>query len=418
MVLDPSHIGPNNGSMRRALAAALGCAAAVAFPNAVASGSASTKPLTQRLAQALAVPHVPAAHSAAMALDLNTGAVVFGRNPGLSLVPASNEKLPITYTALETLGPDFRIATDVLGHGAVVGTTGRGSLVLQGHGAPTLSSAGLKRLAGQVRAAGIRKVTGSVLGDESYFDSRRTAPGWKPSFYITQSEPLSALTVDRTWFHTHHSSAPAAAAAALFKEALRKQGVSVTGRATRGVASPDAEQLAEVLSPPLAQIVRFMDRESDNFTAELLLKQIGAANGATGTTATGAALVRTTLTEAGIPLAGVRIVDGSGLSSLDRLTARAIVGILQAAWQDPTIKASFVSALAVSGRTGTLKDRLRRPPALGAVLAKTGTTSLASALSGFVRGRYVFSVLQNGRPVSYTWARRAQDRFATVLAAQ
>ena len=67
---------------------------------------------------------------------------------------------------------------------------------------------------------------GSVLGDESYFDSRRTAPGWKPSFYITQSEPLSALTVDRTWFHTHHSSAPAAAAAALFKDALRKQGVS------------------------------------------------------------------------------------------------------------------------------------------------------------------------------------------------
>src|SRR5205823_12571979 len=64
------------------------------------------------------------------------------------------------------------------------------------------------------------------------------------------------------------------------------------------------------------------DRESDNFTAELLLKQIGAANGATGTTATGAALVRTTLAEAGIPLAGVRIVDGSGLSSLDRLTAR------------------------------------------------------------------------------------------------
>jgi len=257
-----------------------------------------------------------------------------------------------------------------------------------------------------------------VLGDESYFDSRRTAPGWKPSFYITQSEPLSALTVDRTWFRTHHSRAPAAAAAALFKDALRKQGISVTGRAVRGVASPDAEGLAEVLSPPLGQIVRFMDRESDNFTAELLLKQIGAANGAAGTTAGGATQVRTTLSEAGIPLAGVRIVDGSGLSSLDRLTARAIVGILHAAWEDSSIKHSFVSALAVAGRTGTLKDRLRRRPAVGVVLGKTGTTSIASALSGFVRGRYVFSVLQNGRPVSYTWARRAQDRFATVLASQ
>jgi serine-type D-Ala-D-Ala carboxypeptidase/endopeptidase (penicillin-binding protein 4) len=289
--------------------------------------------------------------------------------------------------------------------------------VLQGHGDPTLDDADLARLAKQVRAAGIRKVAGSVLGDESYFDSLRTAPGWKPSFYITQSEPLSALTVDRTWFHTHHSGAPAAAAAALFKDALRRQGVAVTGRALRGVASPDAEGLAEVLSPPLGQIVRFMDSESDNFTAELLLKQIGAANGA-GTTAAGASQVRATLAGARIPLTGVRIVDGSGLSSLDRLTARAIVGILQAAWEDPSIKQSFVSALAVAGRTGTLKDRMRRPPARGVVLAKTGTTSIASALSGFVRGRYVFSVLQNGRPVSYTWARRAQDRFATVLASQ
>jgi D-alanyl-D-alanine carboxypeptidase/D-alanyl-D-alanine-endopeptidase (penicillin-binding protein 4) len=415
-VLDLLRIGPNNGSMRRALAAVLACTAALAFAAAGATGSASSKPLSERLGRALAVPHVSAAHSGAVALDLSTGAVVFARNPGLSLVPASNEKLPVTYTALETLGPDYRIPTDVLGQGAQFGTTWRGSLVLQGHGDPTLNDMDLTRLARQVRAAGIRKVAGAVLGDESYFDSRRTGPGWKPSFYITQSEPLSALTVDRTWFHTHHSSAPAAAAAALFKDALRKQGVSVTGRAVRGVASADAQGLAEVLSPPLAQIVRFMDRESDNFTAELLLKQIGAANGEVGTTAGGAAEVRATLAQVGIPLAGVRIVDGSGLSALDRLTARAIVGILRAAWEDPLIKQSFVSALAVAGRTGTLKDRLRRPPALGVVLAKTGTTSLASALSGFVRDRYVFSVLQNGRPVSYTWARRAQDRFATVLA--
>ena len=122
--------------MRRALAAVVVCAAAVAFPTAGATGSASSKPLTQRLAQALAVPHVPAAHSAALALDLTTGAVVFGRNSTLSLVPASNEKLPITYAALETLGPDYQIATDVLGQGALVGTIWRGSLVLQGHGDP------------------------------------------------------------------------------------------------------------------------------------------------------------------------------------------------------------------------------------------------------------------------------------------
>jgi len=418
MPLDRGRTGPDNGAMRRGLLAVLACAAAVAFPAAGALGSAGSKPLAQRLARALAVPHVPVAGSAAVAVDLTTGSAVFERHAGLALAPASNEKLAVTYAALAALGPDYQIETDVLGQGELVGTTWRGPLVLQGHGDPTLSHLDLRVLARQVRTAGIRKVAGSVLGDESYFDSRRTAPGWKPSFYINESAPLSALTVDRTWFHDHHSRVPAAAAAALFKDALRAQGVAVTGRATRGTAGTDTQQLADVLSPPLAQIVRFMDRESDNFTAELLLKQLGAVNGAVGTTAGGAAAVRTELTEAGIPVAGVRIVDGSGLSPLDRLTARAIVGMLRAAWEDPTIKVPFVSALAVAGRSGTLKDRMRGPPARGVVLGKTGTTSLASALSGFVRQRYVFSVLQNGNPVSSFWARRAQDRFATVLATQ
>jgi D-alanyl-D-alanine carboxypeptidase/D-alanyl-D-alanine-endopeptidase (penicillin-binding protein 4) len=403
--------------MRRGLAV-LACAAAVAFPAAEATGSSSTKPLSERLARALAVPHVSVSRSAAVALDLTTGSVVFGRNSALSLAPASNEKLAVTYAALETLGATYQIETDVLGQGQLVASTWRGSLVLQGHGDPTLSRNGLARLARQVRAAGIHKVAGSVIGDESFFDSRRTGPGWKPSFYINESAPLSALTVDRTWFHDRHSTAPAAAAAALFKDALRAQGISVTGRAIRGTATVDAQQLAEVLSPPLAQILQFMDRESDNFTAELLLKQLGTVAGGVGTSAAGAAQVRATLATAGIPLGGVRIVDGSGLSPFDRLTARAIVGILRAAWDDPAIKSAFVSALAVAGRSGTLKDRLRWPPARGVVVAKTGTTSIASALSGYVRQRYVFSVLDNGNPVSYWWARRSQDRFATVLASQ
>jgi serine-type D-Ala-D-Ala carboxypeptidase/endopeptidase (penicillin-binding protein 4) len=410
-----THLGsiPNNVPMRPGPFA---CVAAAAFALVAATGSATTKPLTERLAHALAVPHVSAARTGAVAFDLTTGTAVFERNPDLSLVPASNEKLAVTYAALETFGPDYRIETDVLGQGTLVGTTWRGAIVLQGHGDPTLSSADLADLARQVRAAGIRRVVGPVLGDESYFDSRRTGPGWKPSFYISDSAPLSALTVDRTWFHTHHSGAPAAAAAALFKDALRRDGVFVTGRATGGVASVDADELGEVLSPPLSQIVRFMDRESDNFTAELLLKQLGASTGAVGTTASGAAVARADLAAAGVPLAGVRIADGSGLSALDRVTAHAVAGILEAAWNDPEIRPSFVSALAVAGQSGTLKDRLRRAPARGAVLAKTGTTSRASALSGFVRQRYVFSVLQNGNPVSYVWARRAQDRFATVLA--
>jgi D-alanyl-D-alanine carboxypeptidase/D-alanyl-D-alanine-endopeptidase (penicillin-binding protein 4) len=161
-----------------------------------------------------------------------------------------------------------------------------------------------------------------------------------------------------------------------------------------------------------------MDRVSDNFTAELVLKQLGTLAGDQGTTARGAAAVMQALADTQVPTDGVRIVDGSGLSVLDRVTARELAAILEAAWDDPDIGPVLFSALPVAGVNGTLSDRMRRAPARGNVVAKTGTTSWASALSGYVRRRYVFSVLQNGNPVSTLWARRAQDRFATVLAGQ
>jgi len=391
-------------------------AVAVALLAASPAG-AGDSPLAKRLERALAVPHVSQARTGAVAFDLQTGETLFTEHDGLPLAPASNEKLAIAYTALVTLGEDFRIETDVLGRGVQDGTTWRGNLLLVGHGDPTLSTAGLLALARQVRALGIRHVTGGVFGDESYFDARRTGAGWKSWFYVNECAPLSALTVDRGRYYGRTSGEPALAAALLFRNALRHAGVSVGG-AGLGKSRDADSMLASIESAPLAQIVAWMGRVSDNFTAELLLKQIGAAGGEVGTSVDGAALVRSTLAGAGVPLAGVRLVDGSGLSSLDRLTARALAGVLRAAWADPDVRPYFIAALPVAGISGTLHDRMRTPPARGNVQAKTGTTSLASALSGYVKKRYIFSVLQNGRPVSPYWARKAQDRFASLLAAQ
>jgi PBP4 family serine-type D-alanyl-D-alanine carboxypeptidase len=214
------------------------------------------------------------------------------------------------------------------------------------------------------------------------------------------------------------TTAPAIAAGKQFRLALRSVGIAVRGAAEAGVADPAAQQLATTASAPLSRIVGFMNRESDNFTAEILLKHLGAVDEGAGTSAAGAKTVRRVLAEAAIPLAGVRVVDGSGLSPRNRLTAAALAGMLVAAWQNPVIRPSFVQSLAVAGVNGTLEDRMERPPARGAVIAKTGTTRESSALSGYVRGRFAFALLQNGGPVSHFWARRAQDRFAAVLAAQ
>jgi D-alanyl-D-alanine carboxypeptidase/D-alanyl-D-alanine-endopeptidase (penicillin-binding protein 4) len=369
--------------------------------------------LARELNAALKSAGIPSVRRGAVAIDLESGKVVFSRHPRGSLEPASNEKLVVTYAALDLLGPGFRISTDVLGEGEQIGSTWKGKLILQGHGDPNLSTSKLKLLARRVRAAGIRSVTGGIVGDESFFDRRRTAPGWKRSFLINECAPLSALSLDRGRVT---SSSPALVAARAFEAALESRGVKVRDRIRVGAASDEDEAIASVYSPALWKILHFMDRDSDNYTAEMLLKQIGAYVNDRGTTANGAAEVRSELEEAGIPLRGVRIVDGSGLSRRDRLTTAAIAQLLVVVWSDETMRKPFVRSLAIAGRLGTLRGRMRSAPARGNVYAKTGTTSRASALSGFVRDRYAFSIIQNGNPIADWRARASQDRFATLLA--
>jgi D-alanyl-D-alanine carboxypeptidase/D-alanyl-D-alanine-endopeptidase (penicillin-binding protein 4) len=402
--------------VNRRLVAALIALITLAAPAATAARPTQDSLLQRRLARALQVPHVAPARSAAVAVDLASGTVLFEQNSGRSLAPASNEKLPLTYAALTQLGPTYRIETDVLGQGQQDGTQWTGNLVLKGNGDPTLSSADLRALAAQVKALGIRSVTGGVTGDESAYDTRRIVAGWKPSYFIDESPPLSALVVDRARVGRIVTRSPALAATTAFRDALRKAGIAVAGPVRIGAADAWSELLADVSSPTLGAMLRFMDRESDNFTAEMLLKHLGLTELGRGTSAAGAAVVTQALAEAGVPMTGVRIVDGSGLSQLDRLTANALGSLLKIAWADPTVGPALLASLPVAGVNGTLQHRLSKPPARGRVLAKTGTTDTASSLSGYVSGRYAFAIVQNGHPLSYWWARRAQDRFAQILA--
>jgi D-alanyl-D-alanine carboxypeptidase/D-alanyl-D-alanine-endopeptidase (penicillin-binding protein 4) len=216
--------------------AAAGTTAATARPQA--------SPLTARLARALSVPHVLPARSAAVAVELTSGRTVFARHEALALVPASNQKLAVAFAALALLGPTHRFDTAVYGEGVLVGQTWKGDLVLKGFGDPTLSRADLRSLAVQIRAFGIRRVSGGIEADESYFDSRRTGPAWKSKYYLNESPALSALTVDRARFRGWLTGDPALAAGTQFRLALRSVGVAVGGRPELGMAEPLAEQLA------------------------------------------------------------------------------------------------------------------------------------------------------------------------------
>jgi D-alanyl-D-alanine carboxypeptidase/D-alanyl-D-alanine-endopeptidase (penicillin-binding protein 4) len=396
--------------LRRALAAAL---LTLVLAPCAAGGPL---PLTTRLANALAVPGAPARLSGAVAVDLASGTTLFERNANLALAPASNEKLVVTYAAFVELGPAYRFRTQVVGTGHLDGAVWRGNIVLKGFGDPTLTSLRLLRLATLLARKGVHRVAGRVLGDDTWFDARRTAPGWKPSFYLDECAPISALVVDGGAYQQHVARQPALAAAALFRLMLRKRGIT-TGPVGIGRASPAAAVLAETASQPLGDVIRSIDVTSDNLGAEMLLKTIGAEAGSGGTTAAGLAVAVRDLRVAGVPLQGVRLADGSGLSLDDRLTARALTTLLFAVWQNSELRRPFFVSLPVAGISGTLKDRMQRRPARGVVHAKTGTTDIATALAGYVGDRYAFAVLDNGHPVSWWASRKAQDRFATALAA-
>ena len=390
--------------------------AVVALCLVPAAQAASPSAFQGHLARALHAADVSPSRTGAIVLDLRTGQTLFAQNSRLALRPASNEKLATTYAALTALGPTFRIETDVLGDGRRSGATWLGDLVLKGYGDPALSAAQLNKLAGRIAAAGIKHVSGRILGDESWFDTRRTGLGWKPDFYLHESPALSALIVNRGWTGRFETTRPALMAAQLLRGDLRRTGVTIHGATALGVASAQAAPLAAVESAPLSALLRHMDVFSDNFYAEMLLKEIGAVQGSGGSAAAGIAVERRLLRAAGVPLAGVRMVDGSGLSLLDRWTPLALSTLLLTMWRDADLRPYVVPALPIAGETGTLEHRMRSGPAHGLVRAKTGTTANSSALSGFVGDRYIFSILENGSPVRTLNAEDSQNRFAEVLA--
>jgi D-alanyl-D-alanine carboxypeptidase/D-alanyl-D-alanine-endopeptidase (penicillin-binding protein 4) len=390
--------------------------AIVAFFLVPAAQAGSRSTFQTHLARALHARHVSPGRTGAIVFDLQTGSTLFAHNPRLPLRPASNEKLATTYAALSALGPSFRIETDVLGEGQQSGTTWQGNLVLKGYGDPALSFAQVNSLARQVAAAGIRHVTGRILGDESWFDTRRTGLGWKPGFYLHESPALSALVVNRGWTGRYETGRPALMATQILRRDLRRASVTVHGGAALGVASAQWASLASVQSGRLAVLVRHMDVYSDNFYAEMLLKEVGAVQGTGGSAAAGVAVELQLLSDAGVPLAGVRMVDGSGLSLIDRWTPLGLATLLRTMWEDSDLRPYLVPALPIAGETGTLQHRMRKAPARGLVRAKTGTTNNASSLSGFVGDRYAFSILENGSPVSVLNAEQSQNRFAQVLA--
>jgi D-alanyl-D-alanine carboxypeptidase/D-alanyl-D-alanine-endopeptidase (penicillin-binding protein 4) len=350
--------------------------------------------------------------SGAFVRDLDSQQTLFASKPDAPRVPASVEKLYTTSSALMRFGPDATLPTSVAGRGFLdPDGVWRGDLYLRGGGDPTLGRDDLQRLAGAVGEAGVLRVDGSVLGDESHFDRLRGSFDTRGAYDRDIGGVLGALTLNRGF---SKDGKPAAAAALQFAKALRADGIRVEGRSGAGSAPAEAQELANVPSPPMRDLIRLTNVPSDNFMAETLVKDLGAAFGGAGTTAAGVGVVKTQLQAFGLT---PQVFDGSGLSRADRTTPRQVVHLLEA-MHGQEVAGAFEGSLAVAGRTGTIRKRMRGTAAQDRCRAKTGTLIGVSALAGLCESAggdtIAFAMLMNR--VSVARAHGVQDRVATAIA--
>jgi D-alanyl-D-alanine carboxypeptidase/D-alanyl-D-alanine-endopeptidase (penicillin-binding protein 4) len=326
-------------------------------------------------------------------------------------------KLYTSATALLRYGADGRLTTSVLSSGLPDETgTINGNVVLRGGGDPTFNAGSAATVAKQLARAGLQRISGRVIGDESAFDAFRGVPA---SGYRLTNEvgPLSALSYNhgRTGKAApYFQASPAKFTAQAFEKALEKAGVKVTGSARAGLTPEGMTPLSEYQSPPISSIVKAMNQPSDNYIAEMLIKGLGAQFGTEGSTTAGGDVIEEAVRPFGI---APTVVDGSGLSRHDRTTPRDVVRLLASMDASESAEA-FDASLPVAGRNGTLYRRMRGTAAQDRCHAKTGTLHDVSALAGFCDTtggeRVAFAFLMNR--VNPAGARALQDRMTVTLA--
>ena len=363
--------------------------------------------------------------------DISAGREVYAQHATAPLAPASNLKLVTSAATLLNWGQAHRIPTLLLTDAEIPPDGAlQGDLYLRGGGDPSLSTlryqrhelglhtASIEGFVRRLKAKGVRRVLGAVVGDDSWFDRRRVVVTWEP-WLQDQCGRLGALSADESLRDGNRVKGPALHAAQLLTDALKRSGIKVDHAARTGVTPADATLLARQWSAPLARLLRRLNKDSDNFFAEVLLKGLGRDLYGEGSTDAGLQVSRAVLDELDAAPGSYRLADGSGLSYDNRLTPALLVDLLVAMYRRDDWDV-FHDSLAVAGVDGTLEDRLRGTPAQGNAHAKTGSLRITAALSGYVDSAddqvLAFAIITNGDPVDYWSTGKAHDKLVAALA--
>ncbi|HEY6437425.1 MAG TPA: D-alanyl-D-alanine carboxypeptidase/D-alanyl-D-alanine-endopeptidase [Ignavibacteriaceae bacterium] len=315
-----------------------------------------------------------------------------------SMIPASNTKLFTSATALELMGGEYFISTAILAEDDDLSDEIiDGNIYIKGFGNPTFTTEDLEDLVGQLYQAGLRKVTGNVVGDDTYFDDIYSRDDWiSEERANVQLPPISAIVIDRNRttvskkrkgryrnYFVNVDNPPLHSAKKL-REKLVAIGIEVTGNAVSSQTPDTAIPLVES-SIELRNLMKLINKNSDNFYAECLFKTLGAVySGKQSNSFFATQAILNYIEDFGIYSTGTQIVDGSGISRFDQVTAGALVGLLEKIYFNIKQFDDFYNSLSIAGVDGTLEKRMIGTAAENNFRGKTGTLNGVSSIAGYV----------------------------------
>ena len=421
---------------------------------AAVAGACSTGLSTAALAgidELMARPELAGARVGVAVVDAADGSTIAAAMADRGFAPASNQKLLSSAIALATLGPDHRLSTELWLHGELQGNELRGELRLLGHGDPTFGDgpagrAALADLVAAVRALGVQRFTGRIVGDDRWLGPEHLGLGWQWDYLDEDyAAPFGALccghnqvlvrvkpglrgaeaVVEPAWYAPVElrlgTGAPGSVASVALRRAIGSDLISVTGSlpvdaepmtlavtvrdpaghaanalaAALRTAGIEVERrddvslageprlLASVSSPPLAELIAKLLLDSDNLHAEQVWRVASRIATGDGGTAAAAGHGRIELERLGVDCRGMVMADGSGLSRRNLVQPQQLAALLLAMHRSP-LRDVFLAGLPVGGGSGTLRNRFRDGPASGRVRAKTGFISRVVCLSGYL----------------------------------
>ena len=323
---------------------------------------------------------------------------IFANNESMPMIPASVTKLFTTSTSLAVMGGDHKLSTKLFSDD-IDFKDGEldGNLYIKGFGNSVFTDSDLEYLVTELVKKGIKIISGSVIGDDSYFDDIYTREDWIDGERANvKLPPISALVVDRNRttirkkirkryrYITENTNDPPVFAANKLSEKLKSAGIEIKGKTTKGITPAKVYLLAEK-SVQLKDLISLINKHSDNFLAECLFKTLGAeASGVQGNSFFSQQAILKFIKDNNIYSTGTEIVDGSGISRFDQATPLAINGVLEKMYFDLVHFDDFFNSLSIAGVDGTLRGRMMGSGAENNFRGKTGSLNGVSGLAGYL----------------------------------